>query len=174
MASLKNIMNTDDEPVHQPSGSRSIDLTSRSSSAQSYVTSLNHTIPSSSHINRLDPPGSSKISSAVDNSTSSSSSSSKTNSNMNSRRRSNTSVDSTELSHGSNQSGPSNAPMRPFPGAASTEPHVKLTPITRKISKAKKGVPVHTCNQCPKVCVDPFFSFFNLSDLPRHSPEQST
>ncbi|KAF4973218.1 hypothetical protein FSARC_423 [Fusarium sarcochroum] len=156
-------MNTDDEPVDPPSGSRSIDLTSRSSSAQSYVTSLNRTTPSSSHINRLDPPGSSKISSAVDNSTSSSS---KSNSNMNSRRRSNTSVDSTELSHGSSQSGPSNAPMRPFTGAPSSEPHVKLTPITRKISKAKKGVPVHTCNQCPK-------TFSRAEHLRRHQLSHS-
>ncbi|KAH6975071.1 hypothetical protein BKA56DRAFT_82854 [Ilyonectria sp. MPI-CAGE-AT-0026] len=31
------------------------------------------------------------------------------------------------------------------------EPQVKLTPITGKISKAKKGMPVHTCDQCPKV-----------------------
>jgi hypothetical protein len=50
--------------------------------------------------------------------------------------------------------------MRPFTtGAATGEAHVKLTPITRKISKAKKGVPVHTCNQCPKVY------FFSLHDL---------
>jgi hypothetical protein len=84
-------------------------------------------------------------------------SSSKPNINMTSRRRSNASVDSNEFSY---QPGPSShTPMRPFTGAATGEAHVKLTPITRKISKAKKGVPVHTCNQCPKV-----YSFF-LHDL---------
>ncbi|KAH7164397.1 hypothetical protein DER46DRAFT_575739 [Fusarium sp. MPI-SDFR-AT-0072] len=73
----------------------------------------------------------------------------KPNINMTSRRRSNASVDSNEFSY---QPGPSShTPMRPFTtGAATGEVHVKLTPITRKISKAKKGVPVHTCNQCPK------------------------
>lgn len=85
-------------------------------------------------------------------------SSPKPNINMTSRRRSNASVDSNEFSY---QPGPSShTPMRPFTtGAATGEAHVKLTPITRKISKAKKGVPVHTCNQCPKVY---FFSLYDL------------
>lgn len=148
MASLKNIMNTDDENVDPPSETRSIDLTSRPSPNQSYVTSLNRQTSPPPHNNRLDPPGSSKTSS-VDRS-----SSPKPEANMNSRRRSNISLDSHETSYGSSQLAPSsNTPMRPFiAGPSSAEPHVKLTPITKKISKAKKGVPVHTCNQCSKVC----------------------
>ncbi|WZH43590.1 C2H2 zinc finger transcription factor [Fusarium acuminatum] len=146
MASLKNIMNTDDENVDPPSETRPIALTSRPSPTQSYVTSLNRRTSPPPHNNRPDPPGSSKASS-VDRS-----SSPKPKPNMNSRRRSNISLDSHETSYGSSQLAPSsNAPMRPFiAGTSSAEPHVKLTPITKKISKAKKGVPVHTCNQCSK------------------------
>ncbi|KAK2129771.1 hypothetical protein NOF04DRAFT_1181757 [Fusarium oxysporum II5] len=84
---------------------------------------------------------------------------------MTSRRRSNASVDSNEFSY---QPGPSShTPMRPFTtGAATGEAHVKLTPITRKISKAKKGVPVHTCNQCPK-------TFSRAEHLRRHQLSHS-
>ncbi|KAM0234696.1 hypothetical protein ACHAP5_009935 [Fusarium lateritium] len=157
MASLKNIMNTDDENVDPRSETRSIDLTSRPSSTQSYVTSLNRRTSPSPHNNRPDPPGSSETSS-VDRS-----SSPKPEPNMNRRRRSNISLDSHELSYGSGQLAPSsNTPMRPFiAGSSSAEPHVKLTPITKKISKAKKGVPVHTCNQCSK-------TFSRAEHLRRH------
>ncbi|KAF9767387.1 hypothetical protein IL306_000086 [Fusarium sp. DS 682] len=84
---------------------------------------------------------------------------------MTSRRRSNTSIDSNEFSY---QPGPSShTPMRPLnTGAATGEAHVKLTPITRKISKAKKGVPVHTCNQCPK-------TFSRAEHLRRHQLSHS-
>ncbi|KAF4469572.1 hypothetical protein FALBO_3526 [Fusarium albosuccineum] len=163
MASLKNIMNTDDELVDPRSGSRPIDLASRpslrpnpSASGPSYATSLDQPASSSSHINRADPLGSLTTSSLADPSTSS-----EANHNMNSRRRSNTSIDSSEPGSSSN------APMRPFPAAAGGgEPHVKLTPITRKISKAKKGVPVHTCNQCPK-------TFSRAEHLRRHQLSHS-
>lgn len=45
----------------------------------------------------------------------------------------------------------SNAPMRPH--LPQQEAPVKLTPITGRVSRAKKGVPVHTCDICrpPKV-----------------------
>ncbi|KAF4458020.1 hypothetical protein F53441_174 [Fusarium austroafricanum] len=154
-------MNTDDEHVNSSSRNRSIDLTSRPpSSTHSYVTTLNHPPSSSSHNNRPDPPGSSMTSSPIHHSLSP-----QPDLDMNSRRRSNTSADSNEFSY---QSGPpSNTPMRPFTaGAATSEPHVKLTPITRKISKAKKGVPVHTCNQCPK-------TFSRAEHLRRHQLSHS-
>lgn len=35
-----------------------------------------------------------------------------------------------------------------MPGAVMPEPGVKLTPITGRVSRAKKGVPVHTCDMC--------------------------
>ncbi len=39
--------------------------------------------------------------------------------------------------------------MRPImPGNTMGEPGVKLTPITGRVSRAKKGVPVHTCEMC--------------------------
>ncbi|KAF5656836.1 C2H2 zinc finger transcription factor [Fusarium heterosporum] len=133
-------MNTDDENVEPRPGSRSIDLTSRP-----------------------DPPGSSKPSFVGGLS-----SSPKPEANMNSRRRSNTSFESYGSSYGSSQPGPSsNTPMRPFTaGATTVEPHVKLTPITGKISKAKKGVPVHRCNQCSK-------TFSRAEHLRRHQLSHS-
>lgn len=80
------------------------------------------------------------------------------------RRRSNTSTDSMDSSYGQGQGhsgyypGP---PMRPaMSGSSSGEHQVKLTPITGRVSRAKKGVPVHTCDICrpPKV----FFTFVLL------------
>lgn len=73
-----------------------------------------------------------------------------------SRRRSNTSSDSMDTSyyghgHGYVPAGPS----RSYAAADSTggETPVKLTPITGRVSRAKKGVPVHICELCrpPKV-----------------------
>ncbi|KAF5704008.1 zinc finger zas1 [Fusarium mundagurra] len=159
MASLKNIMNTDDEHVDSSSGTRSVGSTSRPPSTHSHATTLKHPPPSSSHNNRSDIPVSSMTSCLDDHP-----SSPKPNINMTSRRRSNASVDSNEFSY---QPGPSShTPMRPFTGAATGEAHVKLTPITRKISKAKKGVPVHTCNQCPK-------TFSRAEHLRRHQLSHS-
>lgn len=147
MASLKNIMNTEDEPVDPRSESRSTDLTSRSSSVQSYVTSLNPQAPSSSHNNPSGPSESSKSPFVLDHS-----SPTTTELNMNTRRRSNMSIDSNDMSYGSSQhDSSSNTSMRPFTASGSSEPHVRWTPITGKISKAKKGVPVHKCHQCHKV-----------------------
>ncbi|KAF5626498.1 C2H2 zinc finger transcription factor [Fusarium tjaetaba] len=159
MASLKNIMNTDDEHVDSSSGIRSVGSTSRPPSTHSHATTLKHPPPPSSHNSRSDNPVSSMTSCLDDHP-----SSPKPNINMTSRRRSNASVDSNEFSY---QPGPSShTPMRPFTGAATGEAHVKLTPITRKISKAKKGVPVHTCNQCPK-------TFSRAEHLRRHQLSHS-
>ncbi|RFN49659.1 hypothetical protein FIE12Z_6106 [Fusarium flagelliforme] len=162
MASLKNIMNTEDEPVDPRSESRSTDLTSRSSSVQSYVTSLNHQAPSSSHNNPPDPSEPSKSSSVLDHS-----SPTTTELNMNTRRRSNMSIDSNDMSYGSSQhDSSSNTSMRPFTASGSSETHVRWTPITGKISKAKKGVPVHKCHQCHK-------TFTRAEHLRRHQLSHS-
>jgi hypothetical protein len=49
---------------------------------------------------------------------------------------------------------PPNMPMRPMPGSTSPDMTVKYTPITGRVSRARKGVPVHICEICrpPKVC----------------------
>lgn len=53
------------------------------------------------------------------------------------------------------QSPYSTSPMRSnnAPTSPGAEMPVKLTPITGRVSRAKKGVPVHTCDLCrpPKV-----------------------
>lgn len=48
---------------------------------------------------------------------------------------------------------PSNSPMRPMSSATSSDVPVKYTPITGRVSRARKGVPVHICEICrpPKV-----------------------
>jgi hypothetical protein len=76
------------------------------------------------------------------------------------RRRSTTSTDSMDQSGAYGHAAPSsssgtslassNQPMRPFASmqASGGEVPVKLTPITGRVSRAKKGVPVHTCDIC--------------------------
>ncbi|KAM3481881.1 hypothetical protein MY5147_000466 [Beauveria neobassiana] len=50
-------------------------------------------------------------------------------------------------SHGQSYgAGPDMRPM--MPAGTTGEPGVKLTPITGRVSRAKKGVPVHTCEIC--------------------------
>ncbi|KUI72814.1 Zinc finger protein zas1 [Cytospora mali] len=75
-----------------------------------------------------------------------------------SRRQSTTSVDSMDQhGYGSASSSslggagggglPPNHPTRPM-GSPNPEVPIRLTPITGRVSRAKKGVPVHTCDMC--------------------------
>jgi hypothetical protein len=43
------------------------------------------------------------------------------------------------------------ATMRSFAGMGESEERVTYTPTTHRISKAKKGKPVHNCPDCGKV-----------------------
>lgn len=79
-----------------------------------------------------------------------------------SRRQSSTSVDSMDqhgyassssMGGGAGGGGyPPNQPRRPM-GSPGPEVPIRLTPITGRVSRAKKGVPVHVCERCnpPKV-----------------------
>lgn len=78
------------------------------------------------------------------------------------RRQSSTSVDSMDqygyassssLGGGSGGGFPPNHPRRPMGASPSPEVPVRYTPITGRVSRAKKGVPVHICESCnpPKV-----------------------
>src|SRR3569833_542401 len=82
------------------------------------------------------------------------------------RRRSTTRTDSMDQTGymssssmgGGGGSGAPNHPIRPMPPSTSgSELPLKLTPITGRVSRAKKGVPVHTCDVCkpPKVRPSP-------------------
>lgn len=42
----------------------------------------------------------------------------------------------------------SNSPLRPLSGPTPPDPPTRYTPITGRISRAKKGVAVHTCEIC--------------------------
>lgn len=88
------------------------------------------------------------------------------------RRRSNASTDSTDSRYRPGQA--STSSMSPYTsGRSSGEPHVKLTPITKRISKAKKGVRVHDCDQCTKVSSVTLFIYSSLLTTSRNSPEQN-
>lgn len=77
------------------------------------------------------------------------------------RRRSNASAESMDSSQGNtymSDRSPSSGPtMRPnLPSTTLGDATVKLTPITGRVSRAKKGIPVHVCDLChpPKVSMD--------------------
>lgn len=73
----------------------------------------------------------------------------------------------------SSRSNVSSRPMSSAPGESSIP--VKLTPITGRVSRAKKGVPVHICDVCkpPKVCRLNPCEVRDLLTVPRRSHEQS-
>lgn len=76
---------------------------------------------------------------------------------------------------GSGAAGGSNQPTRPM--STQPEPPVKLTPITGRVSRAKKGVPVHVCEICkpPKVCIGArLLGWAVYTDRTRHLHEPNT
>lgn len=89
-----------------------------------------------------------------------------------SRRQSSTSVDSMDQ-HGYGSAAASsslgggagsgayssNMPIRPMGTSPGPEVPIRLTPITGRVSRAKKGVPVHVCDTCnpPKVWINHTF-----------------
>lgn len=152
MASLKNIMNAEDDQVESQSIQRPHGSPSRPSqlSNSSYATAAGQSTSSSAYASQLGSSSQSTKSLAPEALPTDS-----TGQGPFERRRSNNSTDSMESPYGFNLS--SSSTMRPLTSRRSSgssgEPHVKLTPITKRISKAKKGVPVHVCESCdpPKV-----------------------
>ncbi|KAL7788437.1 hypothetical protein V8C43DRAFT_287581 [Trichoderma afarasin] len=142
MGSLRNIMNVDDDHVDSHSIRRDRRPTSRTSIDQDLSVPMpRYNIPvdlsrqtSPPHILHPAAPPLGY------------------NSHPGGRRRSNTSTDSMDSSYGQSQNHPSyytGAAMRPImSGTGSGDHPVKLTPITGRVSRAKKGVPVHTCDVC--------------------------
>ncbi|KAH6899763.1 hypothetical protein B0T10DRAFT_452303 [Thelonectria olida] len=154
MASLKNIINSDDE--HDPSPETSMQhLPSDSSAADTYPTTRPDQ-PAALHNDLINPARhSSRFFASEPPSLSSSGI-------VPGRRPSNTSVDSMDGPYDANYVMPSGSNfMRPIQRNPATEHPIKLTPITGKISKAKKGVPVHNCDKCPK-------TFTRAEHLRRH------
>lgn len=168
MASLRNIMNVDVDDDHANSHSlkKSMDSGSRSSqhpdasmSSSTYGRGSDYSMSTSpSRHQRLSPPSRSLHSLPVDQHQSTMSYGHPGSRHPHDRRQSNTSTDSMDSHYGQGQvyghghSGSfSAAPMRPF--VPQQDVPVKLTPITGRVSRARKGVPVHTCEICrpPKV-----------------------
>lgn len=160
MASLKNIMNAEDDQVDQVestsiqrprgSASRPFQPSNSTVSNSSYATAGGQSTSSSVYNNQLGSPGQSSRSLVPEALPTDSSAQGQFQ-----RRRSNNGTDSMDSPYGYNL--PNSSTMRPLTSRRSSgssgEPHVKLTPITKRISKAKKGQPVHVCENCtpPKV-----------------------
>ena len=168
MASLRNIMNVDVDDDHANShslkksmdnGSRSSQHTDASMSSAAYGRGSDYSMSTSpSRHQRLSPPTRSLHSLPVDQHPSTMSYGHPGSRHPHDRRQSNTSTDSMDSHYGQGQiyghghSGSfSTTPMRPF--VPQQDVPVKLTPITGRVSRARKGVPVHTCEICrpPKV-----------------------
>lgn len=176
MASLKQIMNVDEDNFDSDSHKRAQDADPRSArasastpSTSSYSSATNPPFASSSSaIHSFNPssstgPLSRAAHSVVAEAPSSSSSPGTVTANL--RRVSSTSTESMDSSyyaqsqgHGqgydghpmSSSAGPSRSHMM---GAGGVDGPPRLTPITGRVSRAKKGQPVHVCELCrpPKV-----------------------
>ena len=173
MASLESIMNTDEEGTGSRqnkkdkapgiSGERPPQQTgethSSGSGQQAGISSSAHRRGQSTSY-RLKQPAAAAAGS----------SSSTANQPLSDRRRSSSTSDSMEQSNqlhgqpGASSSGtmnPSSTPMRPFsatPPGGDGQLQVKFTPVTGRISRAKKGLAVHNCQLCHKVRKDASYS----------------
>lgn len=153
MASLNHIINNDEDlantrPGSQPAHSASrLSLQSNVAAAKPNLTPSSgpRSASSSSHYNKPDPlnpfmnhPMAKVLSPSpqIDSS---------------SRRRSSASIESMEMSHVQCRTSSLNAAMAPFKSTGTEDTQSRLTPITGRVSKAKKGVRVHHCTDCPKV-----------------------
>ncbi|KAI9172371.1 hypothetical protein HJFPF1_01873 [Paramyrothecium foliicola] len=174
MASLRNIMNVDDD--HPDSGSLKRDDDAHpahpqppqldsSSHISAYHPDLPTTLPPT-HLHRA-ASSSHALPSLTPEMYPSSASPGFSSSGSTSRRRSNTSTDSMDAPYGYTHMGSSVAgPARPGASRVSgADVPLKLTPVTRKVSRARKGVPVHVCEQCRphKVCAQPLTRAINLA-----------
>lgn len=174
MASLQSIMNLDEEVDSPPnkkdkdSGSPGTSTPQHPYESSNLATKSSYDIPEDQFDTTSSAPGKRRSSSSRVNRSSaaagsSSSSTTPSRPNPTGRRRSNTGTDTMDQPiYSRTQAGPSsstglppsNVPMRPFATMQSGgDIPVKLTPITGRVSRAKKGVPVHTCELCrpPKV-----------------------
>ncbi|KAG5927687.1 hypothetical protein E4U42_001927 [Claviceps africana] len=174
MASLRNIMNVDVEDDHVDSRSSKDSASKTSQNSDSSMVSSARgrcvdypldTSPSPNH--GMNPSTRSIHALPIGQNTSAMPYNHLTSQSPSGRREKDASTDSTDSHHGSAhgrrhghgrghrqghisnqpQTGSfPNVPSRP-PGSQQETP-VKLTPITGRVSRAKKGVPVHTCEMC--------------------------
>jgi len=177
MASLQSIMNLDEDvdshanKRDKDSGTPATRPPQHHPESSSSATDPSYATPRDQPDNTSPAQGKRRSSSGRVNKSSaagSSSSSSSTSRPTTGRRRSHTGTDSMDQSlyaqhtqpgpSPSSSSGgltPSNVPMRPFAPMPGGEMPLKLTPITGRVSRAKKGVPVHTCDDCRPAKVGP-------------------
>ncbi|KAK1990140.1 hypothetical protein LX36DRAFT_664513 [Colletotrichum falcatum] len=181
MASLQDIMNADEDQLESHTIKNNRDPTPSAGHHQPYLT------PSAPYNSSYAIAGEQADNSTTHQDTKRSSSSRTTGSTPprssssssrppNIRRRSNVSTDSMEQSnygyaHASAPGAldPSGPAMRPYGHAPTGDVPVKLTPITGRVSRAKKGMKVHTCDICrpPK-------TFTRAEHLRRHQLSHET
>ncbi|KAG6193478.1 hypothetical protein E4U27_007234 [Claviceps purpurea] len=161
MASLRNIMNVEVDDEHE-------DFRSRKTSASGPVPNSGSSMVPGAHRRGLESsldtsssraqgtdPSSSHLSSSshflpINQSTSAVANSHLLTPSPSDRRQSIASIDSMDSHHEPRHNRRHNHGRGPDPHALrhGEEIPVKLTPITRRVSRAKKGVPVHTCDMC--------------------------
>ncbi|TAQ83741.1 hypothetical protein B7494_g7943 [Chlorociboria aeruginascens] len=167
MSSLKDIMDVDVEPLESQAYRRS-----REAAQQQTLRSFNDLIPSSEPPLSLldDDKGETSIPRRRSNRVSKPASSHPISPNPGTaRRQSSTASEAMEFSSafqpgGPNQLNTSGSPPQSSRGLEpALEVPVKYTPVTGRISKARKGVPVHTCDLCR-----PVKTFTRAEHLRRH------
>lgn len=178
MASLQDIMNVDEDQLDSHTNKKDQLPTSSSIYHQPYLApSPTYNSGYATGGDQADSSVTKKRSPPTRITKSSTGSSSSSGRPSTSRRRSNVSpenMDPSQYGYGyggpSGGHDPSGAPSRPFSNTPpGSDMPVKLTPITGRVSRAKKGMKVHTCDICrpPKVS-------YVLDQLSAHSDFDQT
>jgi hypothetical protein len=156
MSSLKDIMDVDVEPLESQAYRRSREAAQQQASRPSIAPSSATPWPPIDDNNKGKAPIRRRRSNRVSKPSATHPTSSQTSI---TRRRSSAVGDAMDFSSsyqagGSNQASTSCSPQLSSRGSEpAAEMPVKYTPVTGRISRAKKGVPVHTCDICRPVKV---------------------
>jgi hypothetical protein len=157
MSSLKDIMDVDVEPLESQAYRRSREAAQQQASLSSIAPSSATPSPSIEDDNNNNNKGKAPIKRRRSNRVSKTTTVSTASSSNISRRRSNATGEAMDFTQGyqtsgSNQASASGTPQQGSRASDSgAEIPVKYTPVTGRISRAKKGVPVHTCEICRPV-----------------------
>lgn len=157
MSSLKDIMDVDVEPLESQAYRRSKEAAQQQASHPPIAQSSQSPSPPIDDNNKGKTPISRRKSNRVSKPASQSSAARQNTT----RRRSSAGGEAMEYTSGyqaggSNQASTSGSPQQsPRGSEPGTDLPVKYTPVTGRLSRAKKGVPVHTCDTCRpvKVCI---------------------
>lgn len=153
MSSLKDIMDVDVEPLESQAYRRK-EVAAQEAARRSTNASSSIPAPSSAGPTRIehDSKGKGPIKRRRSGRTSNSPAQSTSSLQTGGRRRSSAASDTMDYSFNSGPSLPASSSGSPRQSSRGSEPvsdmPIKYTPVTGRVSRAKKGVPVHTCEIC--------------------------